>query len=481
MKKIFEIFLSSLIALIFFPALSMASTSVLFEKKSAVKMNQNVFCLHMSHDCIPCNDRTMWRYQKSGKMTQISNLSNYQCVQKFKKNTKNNCIQLSAFCSICNDGAFRFKDKKIIKSDLFECIQGPRYTLGAASQKCSTLQENQELEVIVTKKLIASGPIESRPLALPDSSVVFGAHDGRLYRVSKNGKVLWSLQTKGQISSSPKLLNSKIIVFGSSDRHIYLVSLKGKILNKIKTKGPVDSSPTVINPNLFIIGSDDGGLYYINSRGKIIKQFKSKALIESTPLLLPNGKIIVGSDDKNLYLLNSRGKLEKTIPTGGRIWSSPARLPNGNIVVGADDGKVYFFNDKLELLNTYKTAGWIETHPLPIGESEVAVTSDDGKLYIFSSGGKFKASYSTGGWAESSPILSGQVLVFGSNDGSIYITTKKAKLVKRIVTGSTVKSTATELADGTIVVPTGSGHLYYLQIKKKKSSYNSLVSKACKK
>jgi outer membrane protein assembly factor BamB len=51
--------------------------------------------------------------------------------------------------------------------------------------------------------------------------VFVGCHDGKLYELSPEGKLLWSFATQGAISSSPAIGPQGQLVIGSRDGGVY--------------------------------------------------------------------------------------------------------------------------------------------------------------------------------------------------------------------------------------------------------------------
>jgi hypothetical protein len=64
----------------------------------------------------------------------------------------------------------------------------------------------------------------SSPAIGRDGSVYLGSHDGKLYSISANGTVRWTLATGGYVTSSPAIGADGTIYVGSWDGLLYAVS-----------------------------------------------------------------------------------------------------------------------------------------------------------------------------------------------------------------------------------------------------------------
>lgn len=95
-------------------------------------------CKKISSVCQVCNDTTKRSLDATKKELQVSD---YACavgdMHFDKKNksfmSKDTCVNLSEFCSVCADQSFRYVKKEerhrplqVISSDLYECATDPR-------------------------------------------------------------------------------------------------------------------------------------------------------------------------------------------------------------------------------------------------------------------------------------------------------------------------------------------------------------------
>jgi hypothetical protein len=198
-----------------------------------------------------------------------------------------------------------------------------------------------------------------------------------------------------------------------------------------------------------IFGSDDGNLYVLNEKGDLIFTFKTNDKIQSSPAIEDidfDGKkeIIFGSDDSNLYVLNEKGDLIFTFKTNDKIRSSPTVLKDSTalIVFGSDDGNLYVLGKYLgiyELYCTYSTGSKIRSSPLVIGGKSVSKSPIKYVVEYFKSGR----------------------IIFGSDDGNIYIINLNCDLIKKWKTNGRVRSSPTQLKNGLFALGSEDGNIYF--------------------
>ena len=103
-------------------------------------------------------------------------------------------------------------------------------------------------------------PIFSSP-AVGEDVVVFGSRDKRVHCLrNKDGKEVWSFETRGHVDSSPVICSDKVVV-GSNDGRLYLLGLAdGKELWSYQIGEPIVSSPAVVS-GVVVVGCEDGYVY----------------------------------------------------------------------------------------------------------------------------------------------------------------------------------------------------------------------------
>ncbi len=170
----------------------------------------------------------------------------------------------------------------------------------------------------VTGKLIASykcpGDVKSSPTVDDAGRIYIGCSDFS-FRCFALGKDLfgrpalrqqWSFATGGEIYSSPALSDGKL-VFGSHDGFVYCLGTDGKLLWKYGIYARINASPLVTRDGAVLIGAKNGKLYALSlATGRRLWSYKTapglrKVNLDSSPSLGPDGRVYVGSYDGNLY------------------------------------------------------------------------------------------------------------------------------------------------------------------------------------
>ena len=111
------------------------------------------------------------------------------------------------------------------------------------------------------------GGINSSPAIAPDGSLVFGAHDHRVYSVSSSGGFSWSYQTAGLVDSSPAIAASGDIWIGSKDKILYALDSKGALRWSYTASLEINSSPALSSDGMVYFGCDGAFIYAIASSG----------------------------------------------------------------------------------------------------------------------------------------------------------------------------------------------------------------------
>lgn len=92
-----------------------------------------------------------------------------------------------------------------------------------------------------------------------EDEIFIGNLRGELYKLSRDGKLIWKMNTEGLLNITPILTNDYLIL-PDTNKKVYFISRDtGEIVNSITLDGRVKLSP-VINKNLLFIGYENGNL-----------------------------------------------------------------------------------------------------------------------------------------------------------------------------------------------------------------------------
>jgi outer membrane protein assembly factor BamB len=209
---------------------------------------------------------------------------------------------------------------------------------------CSTRTENLSGTLAVLRARdgkvrwsVALPPTESSPLVAGDT-IYIGDWDGwmRAYALT-NGHLRWRLRLGGAIKASISSAGDRLYV-GAYDGRLYCVSRGGKLLwrgssqSTFLGRGHFYSTPAVAYGRVYL-GSTDGKVYSFGARSGAVRwSYSTGSYVYAAPAVW-NGLVLVGSYDSWFYALDAA--------TGERRWRFHA---NGRISGAATvlDGIVYF-------------------------------------------------------------------------------------------------------------------------------------------
>jgi outer membrane protein assembly factor BamB len=146
------------------------------------------------------------------------------------------------------------------------------------------------------------------PAIGPDGTAYLGGDDRRIYAVSKEGVVKFSILTGGPVRAAVALRSDGTILAGSYDGILYAVRSDGTLLWKFQTGDSIQSAPIIDRNGQVLFGSRDDRLYAVSPSGQQLWQVVFPADVDGSPLLAEDHAILVGTDDRHLYALRSGGK-----------------------------------------------------------------------------------------------------------------------------------------------------------------------------
>ncbi|BBM85815.1 outer membrane protein assembly factor BamB family protein [Candidatus Uabimicrobium amorphum] len=257
-----------------------------------------------------------------------------------------------------------------------------------------------------------------------DNVVYVGDEDGVLYAVeAQTGKKLWTFdECEDKIVSGVNSYKQRL-VFGSYDHHLYCLSKDGKLVWKVETDAPVHGTPCVIEENAVIAGCD-GLIRFINiTTGKEKGHVDGKSYFAAAPTF-GNGKVAIGSLNGDYYCIDYAQM--KT------VWSIEKKAGKGECYASAiiDGDRVIFASKKRRLFAVdiksgkdiwqYKTRSRMETSPVIVGE-KIVFAEFSGKIHFLNrKDGKHLWTFETGSRIYASPAIAQGYLVIGCDDGTIY-------------------------------------------------------------
>lgn len=173
--------------------------------------------------------------------------------------------------------------------------------------------------------------------------------DGTLYAVCQDllvhlnpdGSKQWEVQLALDLAEPPAIGPDGTAYLGGEDRRIYAVSKEGVIKFSVPTGAPVRAAVALRADGTILAGSNDGQMYAIRSDGTLLWKFQTGDAIQSAPIIDRKGRVLFGSRDDRLYALTQDGQLLWQVVFDADVDGSPLLAEDHAIVVGTDDRHVY--------------------------------------------------------------------------------------------------------------------------------------------
>lgn len=265
-------------------------------------------------------------------------------------------------------------------------------------------------------------PIHSSPAIYKDHIYVV-SKDGILKAIDmESGEEEWDLDLGSPTNSSP-IINSNRLYIGCDD------GLKAVNINSHKIVWDYDCSNVESTPffhdDVIYFGSDDGHLYGVDKDGEVKFNKKLDGELKTSPVAFDDS-IYIGSDNGKMYSVGTDKEKNWEFTTGDAILSSPTYV-NDTVIFGSNDGSVYCLNEsdgdliwKKDLNDKVISSPTLDEH-----ENSVYIGSDEGNLTCLDiRDGTVKWSHSTGAKVLSTAALKDNLVVFGSNNGYLYVLNK---------------------------------------------------------
>lgn len=200
-------------------------------------------------------------------------------------------------------------------------------------------------EAVKVKWTFPAGGTYGPPIVQSDGSVVFGAKDGKVYRISSAGGEIWSCDTGSQIFSGVTQGNDGTVYAINYARYLTAMDIDGNLLWKIKIQEGCDESVTVSENAIYLVIFDR--ITSVSIDGIVNWVYQDSACEWSQPLITDAGKLVLGekgreTNDFFLVCLNPDMTIHWKTRVAHYIYTEPKFLPNGNLVVGSDDGLLCF-------------------------------------------------------------------------------------------------------------------------------------------
>jgi outer membrane protein assembly factor BamB len=318
------------------------------------------------------------------------------------------------------------------------------------------------------------GAIEAQVIPSPDESTLYAASlGGDLVALSrKDGKIEFRVPLGGRSYATP-CVDAKGTIYAASDaKKVFAIDPKGQVTWTLEVDDEADTACALADDGTIVLAAGRT-LYGITPRGDVAWRFAAHGKIFTAPAIDDEGRVFVGSQDDHVYAV-AHGREAFAVGLGADVDGSPAIDDDGSVVVGTDGGEVVKLDRSGGVVWSAHVGGYVRG-PLSIARGgdvlagvygpHSRVVRLDGKT------GKEKASFDVPGTGaldfgvHGGPIEDavGQ-LFFGAQDDRLYaLQTAPGKTIFTMKTGGDVDAPPTLLSDGSLVVASDDGAVYYLE------------------
>lgn len=284
----------------------------------------------------------------------------------------------------------------------------------------------------------------------------------------------WSFQTGRGIFSTPAVAADGLIYVGSAAQTLYGLDPKsGRPSFSFKTNGIIDTTPALLAPGgafgpTLTIGSGDAHIYKLRegpnqpANQQPIWEFQPTVppaggqvpWWEGSPNVGPDGTIYQGNTGGAAYAINPDGTQKWVYETGYPVWTPPAIGPDGTTYWGSVSTKFFALDPDGKPKWERSTLGYVTSAPALDSQGRLFAGSFDSKVYSLDSAtGAVRWTFQTGDHIYSSPALvgdgmSGEAIIIGSVDGSVYKLGADGELLWSYDTGAPVRSSPAVGSDG---------------------------------
>jgi len=268
--------------------------------------------------------------------------------------------------------------------------------------------------------------LSTAPTVLADGLILWPGPHGRVYALSPDGKLRWTLSSPadpltpavdersrllviadagGGVSGyrlipgddvAPARLWSRSIAHPSYGNpaigadgttyvtggdSLYALSPSGQLRWQVKTPQPVEVSAAVAQDGTVVFGSDNKIEYGVNPNGGIRWQHAIGNFTYSSPVGVPGDLVVYGNHSGVVSVLDAAdGQLARSVHGTGQIWTSTAVDSRGDLYFATQSGGIYGFGPSGSQLFQIQAGGKFDSYPAIAADGTLLVGGSDGVL-----------------------------------------------------------------------------------------------------
>ncbi|MEO0133208.1 MAG: hypothetical protein ABIK72_00395 [candidate division WOR-3 bacterium] len=281
---------------------------------------------------VSCDNSYVYAVENNDVGTHLHILNKYDLSSYWYYPTQNDAVEINtAICLFRGYAAFGCKDTLII--------------LNVANKS-------------VHRKVFIGAEIYSAPVENGNDEIIFGADDGKLYKVDLNGNVtvLYDFGSDNRFEYNSPILDNNKNIYVANKNIVISLTPDGNLRWADTITMETEVGQLAIGPdNYLYFGTDGGKIYAVSLNNGAIKSGYPVTIADASFYSAPcfaqdNIFYIYDNDDDRVYSLEISGKVrwycdvtEALLSTAKKLEEpeelvSPLIGPDGNIYVGADDG-----------------------------------------------------------------------------------------------------------------------------------------------
>jgi outer membrane protein assembly factor BamB len=269
------------------------------------------------------------------------------------------------------------------------------------------------------------------PCVAEDGTIYAASDAKKLVALSPEGKTRWTLDTDDEADTGLVLAKDGTIVFAAG-RRVYGVTPQGFVKWRFAAKRKVYTSPAVAPDGRVFVGSQDHRAYALTPQGGPLWSVDLGADVDGSPVLGDDGAVYFGTDGDEVVRLDANdGRIVWRAKVGGYVRGALSMTRAGDVVAGvygptpcelvlaAVDGAVRW---KHPIQGTGAREFGVHGGALEDAAGALVFGTQDDSVYAVDSSGEILWSFTTGGDVDTPvTLLSDGSVVFGSDDGKVYM------------------------------------------------------------
>ncbi len=317
------------------------------------------------------------------------------------------------------------------------------------------------------------GAIEAQVIPSPDESVLYAVtFGGELVALARaDGAVKFRVPLGGRSYATP-CVDARGNVYSASDaKKLFAVRPDGHVQWTLDLDDEGDTA-CALAPDGNVVLAAGKTLYSVTPNGDVAWRFAARGKIFTAPAIGDDGRVFFGSQDHRAYGVD-HGRKAFAVDLGADVDGSPAIDDDGVLVMGTDAGEVVKLDPNGGTLWSAHVGGFVRG-PLSIARGGDVLAGVYGPrsrvVRLDEASGAEKGSFDVPGTGalefgvHGGPLEdeAGQ-LYFGAQDDALYAMSSSGQLLFTLRTEGDVDAPPTLLGDGSLVVASDDGAVYYLE------------------